>query len=585
MFHKHLHGRNENNKATLNLVEKTVKKDKRNNCQIYFDLTVKPIKYQLHILMLIFLLVFIANQSEAHINPTQSSDSIKRNQHIYDVENFGALGDGKKLNTRAIQKAIDICAQQGGGTVLLKKGRYLSGSILVRDNVTLHLQANAVLLGSKKVEDYSSLGTMQDGMGQNNNRYFIGAYNAKNICIEGKGEINGQGDSPEFRTSASGINFRPKLLNFYNCSQIKVSGITLRNSAKWVSHYFGCTDILIQNISIESWTNANNDGIDIDCCTDVRINNCKISSGDDAICLKSTANRPTKNIVISNCLLRTGHGAFKIGTETVGNIQNVTISNCVVDSAGGGVEILCMDGAAIRYINISDMTMQNVEMPIFIRLGSRLNTYHEGQEKKATGSIEHVKIQNIQAKTFSPGRTDNHHLKYQSGIFITGIAEHAIKNLSLENISIELHGGAGKEDTEIIVPENIAKYPEFNFFSEWLPSYGAYIRHAENVRLQNLRYKTILPDKRYVIVAEDVKNITLNKIETEIQEDGASFYCLKEVERCFVSGHFLRGPGKSFLTIDGNLNEHIYFFNNALEKIENRILFKNGANEDAIEYL
>ncbi|HZH73016.1 MAG TPA: glycosyl hydrolase family 28 protein, partial [Mariniphaga sp.] len=247
-------------------------------------------------------------------------------QNVYNVEQFGAKGDGEYLNTSAIQKAIDKCSDEGGGTVYFNRGIFLSGSIFLKDNVSLHIGKNSVLKGSKKVADYQNIGNFVDGLGNAKNRFFVGAENAINVGIEGEGIIDGQGDSPEFVIHKdSRGDVRPSLMKFFRCEKVRISGITILNSGAWVSHYFNCKDVLIQSININSWSNGNNDGIDIDCCENVRIINSNISSGDDAIVLKATANKPTRNVVVSNCILHTSTGAFKIGTESVGDIQNVTV--------------------------------------------------------------------------------------------------------------------------------------------------------------------------------------------------------------------------------------------------------------------
>ncbi len=504
-------------------------------------------------------------------------------RNVYNIESFGARGDGIHLNTSAIQQAIDSCSLKGGGVVYINKGIFLSGSIFLKDNVTLHLCPNAVLLGSQRVEDYKTIGNFVDGLGNAKNRFFVGASEARNVSIEGEGMIDGQGDSPEFKIhkDARG-DVRPSLMKFYNCTKIRVRGVTLRNSGAWVSHYFGCTDVLIQNVNIDSWSNGNNDGIDIDCCENVRIDNCNISSRDDAIVLKATANRPSRNVVVSNCILHTSTGAFKIGTESVGDIQNVTVSNCAVRGAGGGIKLLCMDGAVVRNINISDMVMQNVEMPVFIRLGSRLNIFHQGEKKKGTGSLENIQISNIQIDTNSPGRTKGHHLVHQSGIFVTGIPGHPVKGLSLENISIRIHGGGQKEDRLVEVPENISDYPEFSYFSEWLPAFGAYIRHAEDVHIGNVSIQTVTPDHRYVVAADQIKNFSFRNIRADVTEDVPSYFVVENSVQGVIADHYLDKKLESFLEVQGKSTDKIFLINNVIGMVGEKVTFSEGAKKDMV---
>ena len=243
-----------------------------------------------------------------------------------DVRAAGAAGDGTRLDTRAIQGAIDACARAGGGAVRFPPGRYLSGSIFLRSRVTLHLEAGAVLLGSAKLQDYPE--TVQKFRSYTDNytaKSLIYAEGVEDIAITGRGAIDGQGAAFE-----GPYKVRPYTIRIIECRNVFVEGVTMRDSPMWMQHYLACEGVHIRGITVRSRVNRNNDGIDIDCCRNVRISDCDISSGDDALCLKSTATLPCRDVAITNCLISSACNGLKMGTETNGGFENIVISNCTV---------------------------------------------------------------------------------------------------------------------------------------------------------------------------------------------------------------------------------------------------------------
>src|SRR5215218_10364846 len=222
------------------------------------------------------------------------------NLHATDVEvtKYGAKGDSTTLNTTAIQKAINDCNRTGGGKVIFPAGKYLSGTIVLKDNVTLSLQKGAVILGSTNVEDYQNLDPFADGLGTDVGWALVVAVDAKNIGIEGEGAIDGQGSKlkaeqikTDLRPEGERWGRRPFLLRIVRCNGVSVKGVTLFYAAAWTSHYFQSTNVNIEGVKIVSRGIAHNDGIDIDGCQHVRIKGCDIVSGDDALCFKTTSSK------------------------------------------------------------------------------------------------------------------------------------------------------------------------------------------------------------------------------------------------------------------------------------------------------
>ncbi|PKQ65173.1 glycoside hydrolase [Labilibaculum filiforme] len=435
---------------------------------------------------------------------------------VWNIQDYGAKGDSLTLNTAFIQTAIDECSEAGGGTVLIRDGIYVSGTVLLKDNVTLKVDEGAQLIGSDNPGDYQTIDPFTDAVGQQRGKCLIGALNAKNIAISGKGIIDGRGEL--FKREALAkcmrklkldesrlnefVNNRPFLLRFVKSSRVTLTDISLRQPAAWTCHFFQCNDILVDGITIYSHAHKNNDGIDLDSSKDAVIKNCTIDSGDDAICFKTTSPVATQNVQVSNCRLKSDWGTIKFGTESMGDFRDISITNCYIhETRGGGIKILSVDGANIDNIKMDSIQMEKVDMPIFIRLGERLRTYRDAP-KQEVGSINNVTISNVVATTWD---LEESRVSPPSGIFMTGTKNHPLGAVKLENIQIYLPGRGTKEQAKVIVPEDEEKYPEFSFFGV-LPSYGIMGRHMETLRISNLVIQTEAKDERLPVVMLNVQN-------------------------------------------------------------------------------
>lgn len=416
---------------------------------------------------------------------------------FFDVSRYGAVGDGKTLNTTAIQRAIDDCSQKGGGKVRFPAGVWLSGTILLKNGVTLLLEEKAVLLGSPDIAHYQVVDGFKDGLGQQMGYSLIGAMDATNTGIEGKGTIDGQG---KLVRASGGKERRPFLVRFVRCKGVTMTDVHLQGPTAWTLHFFRCRDIKAARITIKSRGLGNNDGIDIDCCEKVSIRDCDIDSGDDAICFKTTSPYPCRDVTVSNIRINTGEGAVKFGTESAGNFENITVSDIhVVFAREGGIKLFSVDGAKLRNIRVSNVTMEKVNMPIIIRLGARLKTFREGDPKQPVGSIGDIKIQNV--KVLNGAWT---------GMLISGIPGYYIDGLSLENISINIPGGGTAEDARVILEERPADYPEIKMFGKQIPAYALYVRHVKNLKMKNVTFSCDQPDERPAIIAQDIEQVNLS---------------------------------------------------------------------------
>ena len=439
----------------------------------------------------------------------------------FSVMDYGAKGDGIALDTKAIQQAIDAAGKNGGGTVFFPAGKYLSGTIFFRSNVSLYLDAGATLSGSNNLDDYPK--TICEYRSYTDNyteRSLIYAEKVENISILGMGTVDGQGAAfNHFQTKEDpGYKQRPYMFRFIECKNIKVRDITIINSPMWVQHYLACEDVLIDGITVNSFVAWNNDGIDIDSCNEVRISNCNINSGDDAIVLKATSNRPCKNVVVTNCIISSHCNAFKLGTESNGGFVNITFNNSVIHNTRlAGIALEMVDGGNLERISINNLSMENCGTAIFIRLGNRARPFlSKGpgggnaawtlDNKKDTilpgmGLLSDIMISNIQATGIG-----------KVGCSITGIHDHPVQDITLKNIRIEYIGGGTSDLVDRNIPEVEKNYPEYGMFGT-LPSFGFFVRHANNIRFENFELEYKEKDLRPAYKFEDVQNLDLVDID------------------------------------------------------------------------
>jgi len=244
----------------------------------------------------------------------------------------------------------------------------------------------------------------------------------------------------------------------------------------------------------------NNDGINIDSCEDVRVRNCDVASGDDALVIKSTSRaHPSRNIEAANCRLSTRTNAIKLGTESTGGFEHISVSGCrITNTRMAGIALYAVDGGDLRDVAVSDITMDGVAVPVSIRLGARLRTFREGdQPRPAPGLLREVTIRNVTATNIG-----------MVGMLINGVPGHPVEALTLENIRMELPGGGTAKDAKVELREREEAYPEHNMFGKTMPAYAIYARHVRGVRLDNVRFNLAKPDARPATVFLDVEDVT-----------------------------------------------------------------------------
>lgn len=453
----------------------------------------------------------------------------------FNIQDYGAIGDGEVLNTEAIQATIDA-AHKEGGRVIVPSGKFLCGSIELKSNVELHLEKNATILGSTQFEDF------RKGTKHYMRALILSSFHS-NISITGEGVIDGQGtqaalnvdslfyegllDSNRYNKVENRPRFymRPSLILMRSCDSIKVQGVTLKNAASWVQNYDRCTNLTINNIIVDSDAYWNNDGMDISDCKHVRITNCFVNAADDGICLKSHyRDHFVEDVYVSNCVVRSSASAIKFGTKSLGGFKNVKIENIsIYDTYRSALAIESVDGGFLEDIYISDIDAINTGNAIFIRLGDR-----EHEDKIST--LRNVTIKNLKVDVAFRRPDYNYELRGPSvpsfhniiPSSITGLPDNYVENVKLENIEINYPGRGHKGYAYAsinrlhAIPEHPSEYPEFSMFGE-LPAWGFFIRHVDGLEIKNVKLSIDAPDYRYAIVCDDVKNLSL--IDAEINGD------------------------------------------------------------------
>lgn len=458
----------------------------------------------------------------------------------YPAALFNIYSDGITLNTNSIQFAIDYIHAQGGGRLVFNVGRYLTGSVYLKSNVTLHLEEGAVLLGSLNPLNYQ----------KNNWTALVFAFHQHNIGITGKGIIDGQGQY----VARNVINIigkglmqdpltdgrpeapsRPVLIYFDSCSNILMQGITLHHSSSWVELYDHCSDLKINNIHVDSKSFWNNDGIDIADCSHVAVTDSYIDADDDGICLKSFDEKSgCSDVLIQNCIIRSSANAIKFGTASHGIFQDVhIINNKVFNTYRSAIALEAVDGGTVENISVDGLDVYNTGNLIFLRIGERVTG--------KIGRLENVQFSNIHAE-IAPNKPDEGY-EYEGpiedmprnispAIVIAGLPGANISDISFKKITIN-HPGGGNPffakvplDSLNKISELPKNYPEFSMFGE-LPAWAIFARHADRLQFDNMDLSCQKDDFRVPIVLDDVHDAQFGSLKIKKPGKKKDFYLHK----------------------------------------------------------
>jgi len=467
----------------------------------------------------------------------------------FNVRAYGALGDGTNLDSPAINKAIDAAAAAGGGTVFVPAGTYLSGSIHLQSNIHLFIDAGATILGAPQnlnAYDFTEPWTnnpYQDGGHCYFHNSLVWGENLTNVFISGNGMINGGGlvrgdglldEMAAFsvaganpsqtygaETANGAVRLGNKAIALKLCKNVLIRDVTIFHGGHFAILVTGCTDMTVDNVTMDT----DRDGIDIDCCRNTTVSNCRINSpNDDGLCPKSTyaLGRPviTENLTIMNCQVsgfregtlldgrmipQRGNGRIKFGTESSGGFRNCTIANCTFRGCKG-LALEEVDGGIMENITINNISMMDVAgYPIYITTGKRNRT----PNLTTSSRMKNILISNVVATG----------VDRQSGIQIAGLPEQPIEGVRLENIRLIFNGGGTTSDAARVPPELGTGYPEPRGV---MPAYGLFARHVKDLELANINVSFEKDDFRPAIECVDVNGLEIDNFKAQLADGVAA---------------------------------------------------------------
>ena len=496
----------------------------------------------------------------------------------YNVADFGAKPDGKTLCTEAIQNTVEQCAMNGGGTVYLPAGTWLTGTIYLKSHITLWLDSGCVLLGSKEKKDYGRPYKIEDEESPTFSSWaIIAGRNLTNIAVCGRGAIDGQGANFRYKEGA-----RPKNIYLESCSDVLIEGVRLRSAGSWMQHYRDCDRLTIRDIAVFNHVGYNNDGLNIDGSRDVTITGCVVDSDDDGIVLKSLSRTPCENVTISDCVVSSHCNSIKMGTESGGGFQNIAITNCTICSPRyskvtygrqrglAGIALEIVDGGTLERVAISNLTIKGVSVPIFMRLGNRARLYETDQPKPDIGKFRNVIVSNIVATECS-----------SIGCSITGLPDHSIENVTLSNIRLSFEGTGTREDATREIPEKPESYPESTMFGT-LPAYGFFCRHVRGLRFQNLQFDTSASDYRHAVVLDDVKDAVIDSIDAPFAAGAAGMILCANSQDVLIRNCRPPVGTELFLDLHGAQTKNILLSSNDLSRVKETAHLGSDVSESAL---
>ena len=417
-------------------------------------------------------------------------NTLQTNSLWQDVMSYGATGNGTTRDTAAIQAAINACAP--GGFVWLHNGTFLSGTIFLKNNMTLYIDPTATLLGSPTTNDYPILDPPANNSQQNNcDMALVYAQSCTNVTVDGGGTINGNGRN-HFTSGVEAT--RPIAVWTVLCHQVSLQNMNIVDAAMWTVVNMQSDDLTISNLNInDDGLNGNRDGCDVVDCWHVIIANCTIDSGDDSICLKSGNSRGVNDLLVKNCTItRSQSNGLKFGTASTGPFTNITFQDCTVQNTShSAMAVESVDGGAISDVTFQRIHFSSCQNALFIILGTR--------NSRPPGSVNGMTYRDITGS----GMTDTRGCPI-SGCFTNGVA-YRLNNLLFDNVNISFAGGLGS--IPAAPPEYAGQYPENTMWGN-LPAYGYYVRHATNVTFTNCFTRAASPDARPWLATNDVSNLT-----------------------------------------------------------------------------
>ena len=577
---------------------------------------------------------FLAAKANA-AEPEKIISSGSPGARIYDIRDFGAKGDGVTLDTKALQSAIDACNKDQGGTVLVPAGTFVIGTTELKSNVTLHIAAQGILLGSDHGKDYfpaDAIPLHGDSTLEDGNTGLLFAVNAENITVEGPGMIDGRGSQfhgpKRGDPSPAGISgsHRPYHLMFFRCKNLRIQNIFLKDCAFHSMRIVQCTYARFSGIHLRSHVISNNDGFHFISCEYMHIANCDIQCQDDACALFGSC----RFVTVTDCTFSTRWSVFRFGG---GVAENIAVSNCIMDVVFG-CPIKLHGSANSRFENMSfsNLIMNHVTGPISIGLGARRRRSEipaSGQTNsvagaiasantnivtspatksvantnnlpggfapeptpeelaQATGIIRNISFSGIRATVVKPFPLPESEWKsnYNPGEIFSCIGLNAVgagwlENISFDDVHITFPGGGTAEQAAVRdVPKAIGEYYAAGVFPAW----AIYARQVRGLTLNNVRFEIAASDLRPAVVFDHVSDAAVNGFSVQGDNGAESVLRFIESQDVLMSATKLLKPASIFLQVEGVANAGITIDGGDISKAAKPLEFKNGASEKSMK--
>jgi polygalacturonase len=527
---------------------------------------------------------------------------------VYNVRDFGAKGDGKAMDTAALQSAIDACTRDGGGTVLVPAGIFQIGTTELKSNVTLHIAAAATLLGSADGKQYHAVDaiplhgdtTLVDG-----NWALLFAVHAKNVTIEGPGTIDGQGyqfHSPvrgQAPPSGIGGSKRPYHVLAYQCEGLTIRNLDLLDCAYHSIRVIQSKRVHMDTLYIHNRVNGNNDGFHFISAQFVTISNCIVMSQDDACALFGSC----QNVTVTNSFFSTRWSVFRFGG---GDVRNIAVSNCVLHQVYGcPIKFQGNPGSTYDNLSFSNIVLDDVTGPIHVGVGPRaprrvppgapppavkddMMAAHEG-ESTTPAVLRNISFSNIHGNvTTNPGQIDEAKVtsnanegEKHSAIVFNCVGGATMENVSMSDVHLTFGGGGTAEDAaRRELPEFAGEY----FMLGAIPAYGLYARGVRGLTLENIRLQTAATDLRPAVIFDHVTDAAVSGLSVTADPAAESAVRMMSSKQVLITAPRLLDSTKVFLSLEGSGNERIVIDGGDISLAAQPLVLKDGASKDSVKF-
>ncbi len=527
----------------------------------------------------------------------------KNNCPVFNIADYGAVGDGVTKNTDAIKKTIAACAKAGGGTVWVPAGRFLTGPIELKSNITLHVDGGARILFSQDASDYATVQSRWYGIEQHGFSPCISARDCENIAITGRGIVDGQGrywwklfqqkpqERPEYvrKRRAEFMRLtrekfghdqtrfgRPQLVQFRNCRNVLLQGVTFARGAFWVVGPLYCENVTIDGISIISPADSpNTDALGIDSCKNVRISNSYFDAGDDCVVIKAgrdedgrRVNRPSENITISNCIMAHGHGGVVIGSEMSAGVRNVAISNCVFIGTDRGIRLKSRRsrGGLVEDIRVNNVIMNDVLCPFTINMFYFQQVDDSKKQiNEGTPIFRNIHFSNITVRNAAYGG------------FFAGLPELPVEGITFSNIHIEATKGRQREKSG-------GNEDDYNHIPAMADGYeiveGFFCKNIKDIEFHNVRVDT---KRGPAFIFENTENLEIDGFKTGTLHSGVPAIELRQVKAASIDAQVPSKADGPFVKISGAETRDI-FISEKIRRHKDAVITEPDVSKDALVY-